>query len=107
MTDRQVALITLNAIYRLMSLSHGHLFIFFLQSAILVWIELLSQLYRSIPPAVSWVRFFGELGLPEQDQSLGFRVMLCILYSILKVSGGPFLAYFRPVLSLFVPCVRI
>ncbi|EUB57647.1 RING finger and transmembrane domain-containing protein 2 [Echinococcus granulosus] len=50
------------------------------QSAILVWMEFISQFYRSVPPAVTWIRHLTD-GL---TRSLGFRIVFCLLYILLK-----------------------
>ncbi|CDS40121.1 RING finger and transmembrane domain containing protein [Echinococcus multilocularis] len=51
------------------------------RSAILVWMEFISQFYRSIPPAVTWIRHLTD-GL---TRSLGFRIVFCLLYILLKL----------------------
>ncbi|VDM33018.1 unnamed protein product [Hydatigera taeniaeformis] len=51
------------------------------RSGILVWMEFTSQFYRSIPPAVTWIRHLtGSI-----THSLCFRIIFCLLYVLLKV----------------------
>ncbi|KAL5962447.1 RING finger and transmembrane domain-containing protein 2 [Taenia solium] len=51
------------------------------RSAILVWMEFTSQFYRSIPPAVTWIRHLTDGVI----HSLGFRIVFCLLYVLLKL----------------------
>lgn len=51
------------------------------QSAILVWIEFVSQFYRNLPPTVTWIRHLTG----DSAHSLGFRIFFCTLYIFFKV----------------------
>ncbi|VDN98569.1 unnamed protein product [Rodentolepis nana] len=50
------------------------------QSAILSWIEFVSQIYRHLPPSVTWVRHITG----NQTSSLSFRIFFCLFYILLK-----------------------
>ncbi|KAM7541333.1 hypothetical protein Aperf_G00000021535 [Anoplocephala perfoliata] len=51
------------------------------RSAILVWIEFVSQFYRNLPPAVTWIRHLTG----DSTHALGFRIVFCALYIFLKI----------------------
>ncbi|VDD81270.1 unnamed protein product [Mesocestoides corti] len=70
------------------------------RSVVLVWIEFISQVYRNIPPAVSWFRHLSADSSPADPQSLGSRIFFCILYGLLKLFAcGMLISNMRPIFS--------
>ncbi|VUZ39600.1 unnamed protein product [Hymenolepis diminuta] len=64
------------------------------RSVILIWIEFISQVYRHLPPAVTWVRHI----IGNSTTSLSFRIFFCLVYILLKaIAIGTVVASMWPI----------
>lgn len=64
------------------------------QSIILSWIEFVSQIYRHLPPSVTWVRHITG----NSTSSLSFRIFFCLFYVLLKaIAIGTVIVSFWPI----------